>query len=272
MARLKERLDKESYYYALFLTPQSENLAEFIEENLFEDATDMVVIGGDGTINTCVNVIFDQDITLNIIPTGTGNDFVKTINIGDNLDEYIETIISGKEHTIDIGDCNGRKFINGVGIGFDGQIVHDNIYAKSILTGHAKYYSLVLKILGSYQSRIFNFAIDGVEFEDKLILMAIHNGTTFGGGFKLNPSGIIDDGMLNICTIGKIPGWKRFLNVGKLSFGKHGSLKEVKFYTGKNITISGTYQLLHSHIDGEYLGVPPFKIKVLPKAIKLRVK
>ncbi|MFY0626389.1 MAG: diacylglycerol kinase family lipid kinase [Reichenbachiella sp.] len=272
LMRLKKRLDKEGFFYAIFLTPKSENLDEFIEENLFTDTTDLVVIGGDGTINACVNVIHDKDMTMSIIPCGSGNDFIKTIDIGSGLDEHINTIIEGKERTIDLGDCNGKKFVNGVGVGFDGQIVHDNIYSKSLFTGHAKYFLLVLKILGSYRSRHMQFEIDGQKYEDRLITMAIHNGTTFGGGFKLNPKGVIDDGLLNICTIGRIPAWKRFINIGKLSFGQHGSLKSVKFFTAKEIFIYKNPKTLLAQIDGEYFGEPPLKITILPKTLKIRVK
>ena len=272
LTKLIKRLDQEGFYYALFLTPQSEQLDEFIKENIFSDSTDVIVIGGDGTLNATLNAIKGLDVTLGIIPTGTGNDFVKTVNIGKSVDEQIETIVSAKPKTIDIGECNGRRFINGVGIGFDGQLVYDNIYKKSILTGHAKYYSLVFKILGTYKSRFFKIKIDDQEIEERLILMAVHNGTTFGGGFKLNPDGIIDDGLLNICTIGRIPGWKRFLNIGKLSFGKHDSLKCVKFYTGRKITIGPCDKTLLAHIDGEYLGEPPFEINILPSSCRVLVR
>ncbi len=272
LAKLKKRLKQEGIEHYAFLTPQSEELDEFIEENLIDDATDVVVIGGDGTLNATINAVKNINPTLGIIPTGTGNDFVKTINIGKTIDEQIDTIVSGKKKTIDMGDCSSRRFLNGVGIGFDGQLVYDNIYTSSLLTGHAKYYSLVFKILGTYKSRKFKFTIDGKPFDEQLILMAVHNGTTFGGGFKLNPEGKIDDGVLNICTIGRIPGWKRFLNIGKLSFGKHGSMKEVKFYIGKKITIEPCDQTLHAHIDGEYLGEPPFEISLLPQACNIWVR
>ena len=272
LSKLKKRLDEEGFYYTVFLTPQSDQLDEFIEENIFSDSTDVVVIGGDGTLNAALNGIKSLDVTLGIISAGTGNDFVKTIDIGETLEEQIETIISGKPKTIDIGECNGRRFINGVGIGFDGQMVHDNIYKKSVLTGHAKYYALALKILGSYKSRPFKFIIDGQKIEERLIIMAIHNGTTFGGGFKLNPEGIINDGLFNVCTVGRIPGWKRFLKIGKLSFGTHGSMKEVKFYTAKNISVEPCPKTLNSHIDGEFFGEPPFEIRILPGLCKVRTR
>jgi len=269
---LQEELKNREIDSHAFLTPLGENMSEFIEENYPEDTTDVVVIGGDGTIYATLNVIYKRDVTFGVIPMGTGNDFVKTFETGNSLIEQVHTIIEGSVKLIDIGDCNGKKFANGVGLGFDGQVVYNNRSTNSLLTGHIKFYVLVLKILGSYRSRMVKFEIDNQKFEERILTMAIHNGTTFGGGFKLNPDGIIDDGLLNVCIISRMPIWKRFLNISRLSFGRHKSLKEVKFYTGRSIKVKKCDQILHAHIDGEYLGEPPIKIKVLKKQVRLRVK
>ena len=103
-----------------------------------------------------------------------------------------------------------------------------------------------------------------------MILLTVGNGTTFGGGFKLMPEAKIDDGLLEICEIGKISGLRRFLNVNKLSGGTHGSLKEINFYQAKSVKIEAN-DMLFAHIDGERMGQPPFEIRILPKALQLRI-
>lgn len=271
LMQLKRRLDTLGFYHSSFITPTGANLNEFIEESLPPNTTDVVVIGGDGTINATLNAVYDKDIVMSFIPVGTGNDFIKMIDIGTNANEYIDTVISGSEKVIDIGECNHRKFINGVGIGFDGQIVHDIIHSKSILHGYAKYYYYVLKIIWSYRSRDFNFEMDGQRLKMRLITMAIHNGTTFGGGFNLNPTSKIDDGLLNVCTIGRMTGLRRFLQLNKLSKGTHGKLDEVNFYQTESIKVEGNDQLI-SQIDGELFGPPPLTISVLKAAQTIRVR
>ncbi|MBU2914917.1 diacylglycerol/lipid kinase family protein [Reichenbachiella agariperforans] len=271
LMRLKKRLDQLDFYYAVFITPQSEILDEFIEENLFTDTTDLVVIGGDGTINASLNAIRKYPMVMSFIPVGTGNDFVKTIDIGSDLDEQIETIIHGRERLIDVGICNKRKFINGIGIGFDGQMVYENLHTTSIFSGHLKFYMHVLKILWTYRSKYYVVNMDGQRLEMKLILMAVQNGTTFGGGFKLNPDAKIDDGLLNICTIGRMTSFRRFLNIGRLNFGKHGKLPEVNFFQAKELRVEPNDMLL-AHLDGEYIGSPPFNISISEKFLRIRVK
>jgi YegS/Rv2252/BmrU family lipid kinase len=205
-------------------------------------------------------------------PLGSGDDFVKNIDIGNNLHGYFDTIVNGNIKSIDLGLCNDRKFLNGIGIGFDGQIQANMLTKKvPLLTGHAKYYFHVLHILSSYRARDYTLKIEGNESRQKLILLTIAKGTTFGGGFKLTPHGSIDDGQLAVCSIGDISPLKRYLNILKLQNGTHDSMNEVSLFHTREIEIAAN-DLLEGHIDGEYLGKPPFKISVMPKALRVRIR
>ena len=103
-----------------------------------------------------------------------------------------------------------------------------------------------------------------------MLLMTVTKGTTFGGGFKINPYAISDDGLLDICLIGKIPKLVRINYVLRMKDGSHRNLKPVSFYKTKEIFIKEN-PLLVAHMDGEFIGSPPFNIKVCPKALNFRV-
>jgi len=268
--RLSEALNEKDMDYQVFDTNESKSATKTIGGFLDQSFTDLIIIGGDGTINESVNGL-NYDIPVSILPAGTGDDFIKNVSIGQSLDEQIETAVSGQIKRIDLGQCNHRKFVNGVGIGFDGQIVED-MAAKRVplLSGHAAYYYHVLRILGGYRERRFDYQIDGQAFQKDLILLTIGNGTTFGGGFKLMPEAKVDDGFLEVCEIGKVSGLRRFLNIHKLSNGTHGSLKEINFHKAKGVKVEAN-DLLFAHIDGERMGQPPFEIKILKEKLQLRV-
>jgi diacylglycerol kinase (ATP) len=196
--------------------------------------------------------------------------FVKNIRIGSTLETQLDTALHGPITRIDIGLCNDRKFINGVGIGFDGQIAADMIHRKvPFLSGQLKYYYHVLHILGSYKYRDFDLTIDQVSQRQNLILLTIANGTTFGGGFKLTPHAKLNDGKLSICAIGKLSPLQRYLKVLTLQKGSHHRLKEVSLFDAKEISL-GENQKLEAHIDGEYFNQPPFTISILPSALQIR--
>lgn len=262
--------DKE-ISYSVADTNDTKSATITVAENLDGSFTDLIIIGGDGTINEAINGL-KFDIPVSIIPAGTGDDFVKMVNLGKTLNDQIDTAVFGEVKSIDLGICNERKFINGIGIGFDGQIVEDMISKRvPLLKGHAAYYYHVLRILGGYKEKEFGFQLDNQKQEKELILLTIGNGSTFGGGFKLMPEAKLDDGLLEICEIGKLSGLRRFLNIHKLSNGTHGSLEMVNFYRAKRVFVNEN-PLLFAHIDGERLGNPPFEIRVLPRALNMRLK
>lgn len=270
---LRELVDyfaSKNYPFDVYLTSKSNNGWKIVADNFTEKYTDLVILGGDGTINEAVNGL-KYDRPVSILPSGSGNDFCKTLDIGESIEEQIQTLDHGLPVKVDIGECNGRKFVNGVGVGFDGQIVADMQSRKTLLRGAAKYYYFVLRILASYKSRRFSYQIDGKQYEKDLILFCVGNGTTFGGSFKLIPNSSLIDGKLDVCEIGKISALKRFLNIHRLQDGSHGALKAVNFYQAETLRIEAN-PALFAHIDGEYFGNPPFQFKVLPNALTLRVR
>lgn len=262
---LLRRVKAENLSHAVFYTSSEVNQ---VREHLDDSYTDLVVLGGDGTLNQAVNGLV-QNIPLSIIPCGTGNDYAKCFSLGKRLDEHIETALFGQETAVDIGVCNGRKFLNGVGIGFDGQIVADMIQEKTWIKGPAKYYYHVLKILASYKSRTFQYTVDDRDHQKDLILLCIAKGTTFGGSFVLTPKARLDDGLLHICEIGELSAPRRFANIARLQKGTHYVLPEVLFSTAQSLMISGN-QLLFAHIDGEFFGSPPFEFAVIKHGLTVR--
>ncbi|MEP1034204.1 diacylglycerol kinase family protein [Ekhidna sp.] len=268
--KLSVRLKELKIAHHVFDTVKSMSATKAVSDSLDESFTDLIIVGGDGTINESINGL-KYDIPVGIVPAGTGDDFIKNVSIGKSTSERIQTAIDGEIMRVDLGQCNERKFVNGVGIGFDGQIVEDMTSKRiGFLKGHAAYYYHVLRILGGYKERTFSFSLDGKAHKKDLILLAIGNGTTFGGGFKLMPRSKVNDGKLDICEIGALSPFRRFLNISKLSNGTHGSLKEVEFHQVNEITVEAN-DTLFAHIDGEQIGKPPFKVKILPNALQLRV-
>ena len=268
---VSNRLESEGFEVKVLLTSADPEFKDKVRNEWDESITDLIAMGGDGTLNLAVNILYNKKVHLNIIANGNGNDFVKNINIGKSFEEQLETIVSGELLNIDVGMCNDQLFLNGLGLGFDGQIVYDNINRKSIFSGHTKYYAQVLRILATFIPQKIMYSIDGEVSSDHIILMMVANGTTFGGGFKLTPDAKVSDGQLAICLIRQIAPLRRFWEVLKLTKGTHGVLEAVDITTGKEVFIKGN-ETIKAQIDGEYFGAPPYHIKVLPNHLEVRVK
>jgi diacylglycerol kinase family enzyme len=128
----------------------------------------------------------------------------------------------------------------------------------------------VLRILGGFKEKPIHFVLNGETFIKNILLMTISNGSTFGGGFILNPSAETDDGLLDICLINEIPAWLRFWHVPKLKTGAHTRIKESEFYRAEHLKIDESSDLV-AHLDGEYIGHPPFDISIKKGVLPIRV-
>ena len=266
---LEGRLKEAQIDYALFFTEHEDTgkLADTIKKNPFVD--EVFVMGGDGTLNYVVNEIQGSKLPLSIVSNGTGNDSVKSIHGVLNFEKQVDIAIDGSVRKFDLGMCNGRYFVNGVGIGFDGEVVKEMVERGNKRGTHIDYLLTVLRIVAGFKEKKIRFSIDGKHLERKILIFTISNGTTFGGGFIINPFAKTNDGLLDICILNEISPIKRFWHLPKLKTGAHHKIKEAEFHLAKHISIDATDQLV-AHLDGEYIGHPPFEISIEKEALLVR--
>lgn len=266
---LEGRLKEAHVDYNLFFTEHNNagKLADTIIKN--PSINEVFVMGGDGTLNYIVNEIQGKSLPISIVSNGTGNDSVKSLHGELNFKKQVDIALNGKVQKFDLGICNGRYFVNGVGIGFDGQVVKEMVERGNKSGSHMDYLLTVLRIVAGFKEKMLHFSMDGKSFEKKILLMTISNGTTFGGGFVINPFAKTNDGLLDICILNEISPIKRFWHLPKLKTGAHHKLKECEFHLAKNITIEATDQLV-AHLDGEFIGHPPFDISIKKEMLLVR--
>jgi diacylglycerol kinase (ATP) len=231
---------------------------------------DVAVIGGDGTLNYAVNELYGTGIPMSVLGNGRGNDSVKSLHGVTVLAQQVDILIEGRVHHFDLGRCNDRLFINGVGVGFDGKVVEFMLRSKKVLGGHLAYLATVLRLLGWYREEQVDFTLDGKNNSRRVFMMTVSNGTTFGGGFVINPRARTDDGYLDLCLIREISVLKRFRYLPLLRTGAHTVLPEVELSRLKEISIPESRQIV-AHLDGEFIGHPPYHIRVVPAALPFRV-
>ncbi len=267
---LQNELSIAKVQYRSFFTEQSHPgvLGKFVKSH--PDIDEIIVMGGDGTLNMVVNEIDPGFQPLSIVSNGTGNDSVKSLHGILDFKKQVDIAIHGVTKHFDLGKCNDRYFVNGVGIGFDGEVVKEMFERGNKRGTHFDYLLTVLKILGGFKEKEIQFNLDGLSGQRKVLLITISNGTTFGGGFIINPFAKADDGLLDVCIINEIPAIKRFWHVPKLKSGTHTKIKETEFHRATKISISETNELF-AHLDGEYIGCPPFDISIINKALRIKV-
>ncbi len=238
--------------------------------NTLESFTDLVIMGGDGTINYVVNHFKAIHIPIGMIRCGTGNDFTELLMGKKNTAAYFETALFAAPKPVDAGSCNGRLFTNGVGIGFDGWVVN-KLLVKRLFTGKAAYYSSVISLLLFYRESNITLTVDGDTSDTSLFMLSAANGKTYGGGFKVAPKASVTDGLLDLLVVKKISLLQRLRYLPVLERGDHldKPLSFIRYLQPKQITVTSSIPL-QAHLDGEHLIAKTFEIRILPEYFRIR--
>lgn len=220
------------------------------------------LVGGDGTVNYFLNFYSAIEIPIVIFKGGTGNDFATKLYGDIAIAEQIKKVLNAEVKSVDAAECNGRKFINGVGIGFDGEVLKSMASIRR-LGGHLGYLLVVIRKIFSFKEGYYEIQYDSLNLSGNFLLVMITNSTTTGGGFIVSPEAKIDDGKLNMVLCKPQPVIKRLQYLPVIEKGKHLSRDFILHKEVKSITIECEKETL-AQIDGELISAKTFDIKVLP--------
>ncbi|MBQ8546451.1 MAG: diacylglycerol kinase family protein [Clostridia bacterium] len=226
-------------------------------KNLITDAdADVIILGGDGTLNRFVNDTYELDLKnkIFICPIGTGNDFLRDLGM-ENATEPVE--ITKYLKNLPACDIDGKKqyFINGVGFGIDGYCCEEGDRQKAKNVKKVNYTAIAIKgLLFHFKSRKAKITVDGVEYSFKKAWLApCMNGRYYGGGMMPTPDQdrLNEERTLSVMLyhgLGKLGALMLFPKIFK---GEHvKKTKKVAVLTGKEI-IAEFDQPCAAQIDGE---------------------
>jgi YegS/Rv2252/BmrU family lipid kinase len=233
----------------------------------------IAVFGGDGTINSIGLELLDKDITLGILPGGSGNGLARNIHIPMSWRKSIQTLKHGKDVKFDAGKINGHYFFNVAGIGLDGYI-SKKFNHESRSRGVLPYIYYAVK--GIFECPIYHIeaTIDGNHtFEDKIVLAAFANFRQYGGRAIIAPQASGTDQHLDFCMLNRFKFRSALFHIPKLFRGKIDKVSFYNHYLFKQLKIKSLSGPIPCTIDGEYkIGdAEEFTIDTQASKIKLRV-
>jgi len=236
-----------------------------------EEGFDVVIaMGGDGTVKDTIQGAVDTGIKMGIIPSGRGNDLARNVGYPSDLEMIIRGFKNPQIRKIDIPTVNGYPFGNCTGVGFDSAVVHLIVNGKCKLPGTICYFYNVYRAVLTFRPIQMKVTIDDKIFNGKYTLCTIANGEDFGGGMKITPGAIVDDGLLDICLVENISALKLLTIFPSVYKGKHINRPEVSLHRGKKITIE-TDQPAPINYDGDMIGVTPATVEVGTKHMEMLV-
>jgi diacylglycerol kinase (ATP) len=263
-----ELLKKHIGEFDLFQTEYPGHARE-IAARISSDYSVLIAAGGDGTMHEVVNGMMGGTAVLAAIPTGSGNDFVKMLDLPGDLEECVKIICENKRKLIDVGKVGDVYFPNGLGVGFDAWVVKESRKIKK-LRGFLIYLYAVLKTVFAYKNSIVTLTADGRTSDKNIFLIAIGNGKAVGGGFYLTPDAVIDDGKFDVCIIRGLSKREVFLNLPKAVKGNHTGMEQVEMLRTDHLEIESA-EGIAVHADGELLGMnlKDLKISLLPRKLEV---
>ncbi len=245
----------------------------------------VVAVGGDGTLNEVVNGMFVDAKPLNpaavlgVIPSGTGSDFVRTIGLPrDALAAARHLAHATGKHRIDLGElqyqtdghAQHRYFANVAGMGFDAEVVERLERDGKRGTGTLPYLSTLVSTIFAYRNKDVTLYAGDEFVQSRMNAIVVCNGKYFGGGMMVGPNAALDDGMLDIITIGDMNAVEVLVNTRKLYNGTHLTLAKVSEYRAQTAAVE-TAERIWIEVDGELVGNGNARFCIHPLALALRV-
>jgi YegS/Rv2252/BmrU family lipid kinase len=281
--RISSGLRKYELIWSELFTERKGHAITLSREAITEGYRKILCIGGDGTLNEVVNGAFNQeicpvkDVTLGLIPVGTGNDWGRMFGIPLNYEGAIRIIKEGKTMLHDIGRVNyyngteksERYFINIAGLGFESVVVkRTNVQKDKGKGGKAIYFYNLLMSLLSYKNTKAEIVIDGNETAADIFSLNVGNGRYCGGGMRQTPFAVPDDGILDVTVIKGMGKIEIILNLKILYDGTILNHPKVEGHKCKNVIVRSD-SVLYVEADGESLGHTPAEFNIIPSAISI---
>jgi YegS/Rv2252/BmrU family lipid kinase len=254
----------------------------------------IIACGGDGTVSEVANGILSsgKDVELGILPSGTGGDFRRTLEVPSQSRAAARVLRTGRTVRIDVGrvsfvDNNGtdtmRYFLGVASCGMSTKVIErvkeggpDWLPANTPkwLGGRISFgASLLQTAMRAVPTRLVVQLDDSHERQVVVSNLCIANARYFGGGMKIAPDAKLTDGKFDIVGVGDLSAVKIFTSAPRVYLGSHLSMPEVSHALARKITVRPANRDadIALEIDGELPGKLPATFQIIPEALRVRV-
>ncbi len=226
-----------------------------------------VVVSGDGLIGKVGGSLAESGSPMGILPGGRGNDLARVVGIPTEPAEAVAVLATDERRLIDVGEVNGERFLCIASCGFDSDANRIANEAKAV-KGPLVYAYAALKALWQWEPASFTVTVDGEKRSFSGYSVAVGNSKAYGGGMYVAPDAVLDDGLLDVVTTGRVGKWRFLANLPKVFKGTHIAEEEVDCVRGARVTIAAD-RPFEVYADGDHLTDLPATLTVLPRALEL---
>ena len=262
-----ERLRRSGVDVDVVVGRDADEAFDRVRNRVAEGVDGLVAVGGDGLVNIALQVVAGTDVPLGIVPAGTGNDIARALGLA--LDDPVAAVdLAARGHTrpIDLGRANGRWFAGVLGSGFD-SMVNERANRMSWPNGRSRYNLAILAELRTFRPVPYTLELDGESWQTEAMLVAVGNGSSYGGGMRVCPDAQLDDGLLDITVLGPISK-PEFLRVFPTVYkGTHVNHPAVTVRRARQVALRSPG--VTAYADGERVSVLPVHVEAMPDALRV---
>jgi diacylglycerol kinase (ATP) len=265
--------------FRVLFTKHRGDAAALANEAARKGAKFIIACGGDGTISEVANGILSsgKDVELGILPSGTGGDFRRTLEIPSRTRDAAKIFRTGRTARIDAGrvsyvDHNGtdatRYFVGVASCGMSTKVI------ERVKADHASFASALLKTaMRNEPVRLVVQLDDSHEHHLVVSNLCVANARYFGGGMKIAPDAKLTDGKFDVVSVGDLSALKIFTSAPRVYMGSHLSMPEVSHALARKITVRAADRAAEValEVDGELPGRLPATFQIIPEALRVRV-
>jgi len=237
--------------------------------------TRVVAVGGDGTVHEVANGLLrhGSDVTLGVVPIGSGNDFAKLVGVYRHSPvRAVRRLVTARTATFDAGRVGDEYFVNSMGFGFGPAVVRVR-NAMPGLSGFASYFVPVIRAFAGFRPPRLEIRAAGFSETGYMMMVEVCNGTTAGGSYRFAPDAQPADGRLDVCLVRRVSLPRFLLAVPRVMRGTHAGMREIALFQTREVTIRSLDGPLLLHLDGELRepAASQCTVRVAPARLKVMV-
>src|ERR1044071_3290515 len=265
--------------FRVLFTKHRGDAAALATEAARKGAKFIIACGGDGTVSEVANGILSsgKDVELGVLPSGTGGDFRRTLEIPSQSRAAARVLHTGRTVRIDVGrisfiDHNGaeamRYFVGVASCGMSTRVI-ERVKAEKISFAA----SMLQTAIRNESVRLVVQLDDSHERHLVVLNLCVANARYFGGGMKIAPDAKLTDGKFDVVGIGDLSALKLFTSAPRVYTGSHLSMPEVSHALARKVTVrpSERDKEVALEIDGELPGRLPATFQIIPEVLRVRV-
>ena len=269
---IQEQLTNLQQKHEVLPTNEHSNYSFLKEKIITENITDIIICGGDGTVNQITAHLLNTDVKVGIIPLGSGNGMAFTAGIPKDYKKAMDVILAGNASNVNALMINKHYSCHLSGLGFDAQVSHD--FARQEKRGPSTYMKETLKNFFKAKPYRFEVAANGKTFNTNAFFLSIANSNQFGNSIIIAPKASLSDGLLDIVIVQKAGKFGlvfkllRQIRSGKITSVRNTD-KTIHYFQTKKISIKNLDNAPF-HIDGEPMETAAtFDVEIIERAFLL---